>query len=70
LEAFKKSNAKQALLDRIPDHYEDDQAVWIQEIPQDGVINFYTRNGFKKREEIVNLNSLPIPSIYLLRKII
>jgi len=68
LEAFKESNAKQALLDRFLDQCQKDQAVWIQEIPEDDVINFYTRNGFKKSEEVANMNSLPIPSIYLINE--
>ena len=68
LNAFKESDAKQALLDKFLDQCQNDQAVWIQEIPEDGVINFYTRNGFKKSEEVVNLNGLPIPSIYLVKE--
>ena len=68
LETFKESNAKQALLDKFLDQCQNDQAVWIQEIPEDTVINFYTRNGFEKSAEMVNLNSLPIPSIYLVKE--
>ena len=68
LKAFKESDAKQALLDKFLNQCHNDQAVWIQEIPEDDVIYFYTRNGFKKSEEVVNMNSLPIPFIYLIKE--
>lgn len=68
LEIFKESNAKQELLEKFLSQCQDNEAVWLQEIPEDGVVNFYTKNGFKKGKEIVNLDSLPIPAVYLIKE--
>lgn len=68
LKAHSEAAVWQSLFDKCLSVGRGYEAIWLNEYKESPVLDFFEKGGFSKKEQVTELDELPVPAVYLVRE--